>query len=95
MGRSAQSIDAVTDKFGLTNGDARLLLAASRGEGLLVAGRTRISFRSVGSAAEHELAVTGLEVTEMLAGYGRTRAPVRVPVLSSTRVALTARGDNR
>ncbi|MFF0176090.1 VirB4 family type IV secretion system protein [Micromonospora profundi] len=60
MRQSTQSIDAVTEAFGLTAGESRLLLSAPRGEGLLVAGRSRIPFRSVGSAAEHKLAVTGI-----------------------------------
>ncbi|SDT12948.1 AAA-like domain-containing protein [Actinoplanes derwentensis] len=60
MRQSTQSIDAVAEAFGLTAGEARMLLAASRGEGLLVAGRSRIGFRSVGSAAEHKIAVTGI-----------------------------------
>ncbi len=60
MRQSAQSIDAVTEAFHLTAGESRLLLSAPRGEGLLVAGRSRIPFRSVGSAAEHRLAVTGI-----------------------------------
>ncbi|WP_221329922.1 VirB4 family type IV secretion system protein [Actinoplanes sp. L3-i22] len=61
MRQSTQSIDAVTEAFGLTAGEARMLLAASRGEGLLVAGRSRIPFRSVGSATEHQIAVDALE----------------------------------
>jgi type IV secretory pathway VirB4 component len=60
MRQSAQSIDAVTDAFNLTAGEARVLLAAERGEALMVAGRTRIPFRSQASASEHTLAVTGL-----------------------------------
>ncbi|WP_111655148.1 VirB4 family type IV secretion system protein [Actinoplanes lutulentus] len=60
MRQSTQSIDAVTAAFALTAGEARLLLSAPRGEGLLVAGRNRIPFRSVGSAAEHKIAVTGI-----------------------------------
>ena len=60
MCQSTQSIDAVAEAFGLTGGEARLLLSAPRGEGLLVAGRSRIPFRSVGSAAEHKIAVTGI-----------------------------------
>ncbi|MFI1995299.1 VirB4 family type IV secretion system protein [Actinoplanes sp. NPDC020271] len=60
MRQSTQSIDAVAEAFGLTAGEARMLLAAPRGEGLLVAGRSRIPFRSVGSAAEHRIAVTGI-----------------------------------
>ncbi|GAA1370304.1 VirB4 family type IV secretion system protein [Catellatospora chokoriensis] len=58
--QSTQAIDAVADAFGLTAGEARLLLAADRGQGLLVAGRQRVPFRSTGSAAEHAIAVTGL-----------------------------------
>ncbi|MFJ6953171.1 VirB4 family type IV secretion system protein [Micromonospora aurantiaca (nom. illeg.)] len=64
MRQSTQSIDAVVEAFNLTAGEARLLLAAPRGEGLLVAGRSRIPFRAVGSAAEHTIAVTGIGVTE-------------------------------
>ncbi|SNS98916.1 hypothetical protein SAMN05421812_102646 [Asanoa hainanensis] len=60
MRQSTQSIDAVAEAFDLTAGEARLLLSAPRGEGLLVAGRNRIPFRSVGSASEHQLAVTGI-----------------------------------
>ncbi|MDG6108792.1 DUF87 domain-containing protein [Dactylosporangium aurantiacum] len=64
MRQSTQSIDAVSEAFNLTAGESRLLLSAPRGEGLLVAGRSRIPFRSVGSAAEHKLAVTGIGEAE-------------------------------
>ncbi|MEV4544660.1 VirB4 family type IV secretion system protein [Micromonospora echinaurantiaca] len=64
MRQSTQSIDAVSEAFSLTAGEARLLLSAPRGEGLLVAGRSRIPFRSVGSAAEHRIAVTGIGEAE-------------------------------
>jgi DNA helicase HerA-like ATPase len=67
MRQSTQSIDAVKEAFNLTAGEARQLLSAPRGEGLLVAGRSRIPFRSVGSAAEHRIAVTGLEFTDLQA----------------------------
>jgi type IV secretory pathway VirB4 component len=60
MRQSTQSIDQVAEAFNLTAGEARMLLSSSRGEGLLVAGRSRIPFRSVGSATEHKIAVTGL-----------------------------------
>ncbi|WP_200215421.1 VirB4 family type IV secretion system protein [Micromonospora coerulea] len=56
--QSSQAIDAVTDAFRLTAGEARLLLSADRGEGLLVAGGTRVPFRAVASVREHALAVT-------------------------------------
>jgi type IV secretory pathway VirB4 component len=60
MRQSTQSIDAVAEAFNLTAGEARLLLSAPRGEGLVVAGRNRIPFRSVGSRSEHRLAMTGI-----------------------------------
>jgi len=60
MRQSTQAIEAVTDAFGLTGGEARLLLAAPRGEGLLVAGRARLPFRALASGAEHRLALTGI-----------------------------------
>jgi type IV secretory pathway VirB4 component len=47
MRQSTQSIEAVSDAFGLTAGEARLLLAAGRGQGLLVAGTSRVGFRVV------------------------------------------------
>ncbi|MER7457329.1 DUF87 domain-containing protein [Micromonospora sp. NPDC126480] len=64
MRQSTQSIDAVSEAFNLTAGESRLLLSVPRGEGLLVAGRSRIPFRSVGSAAEHTIAVTGIGEAE-------------------------------
>jgi type IV secretory pathway VirB4 component len=60
MRQSTQAIDAVTEAFALTDGEARLLLCAPRGEGLLVAGRSRVPFRALASPAEHRLAVTGI-----------------------------------
>lgn len=60
MRQSTQAIDAVTKAFGLTGGEARLLLSAGRGEGLLVAGRSRVPFRSQASGSEHQIAVTGI-----------------------------------
>jgi type IV secretory pathway VirB4 component len=60
MRQATQAIDAVTDAFGLTGGEARLLLSAGRGEGLLVAGRSRVPFRSQASGDEHLLAATGI-----------------------------------
>jgi type IV secretory pathway VirB4 component len=60
MRQSTQAIDAVQKAFGLTGGEARLLLSAGRGEGLLVAGRSRVPFRSQASGSEHSLAVTGI-----------------------------------
>jgi hypothetical protein len=55
MRQSTQSIDAVQVAFGLTAGEARLLLSAERGHALLVAGTTRVGFRVVASAEEDRL----------------------------------------
>ncbi|MCW6003725.1 DUF87 domain-containing protein [Micromonospora sp. CPCC 205371] len=63
MRQSTQSIDAVAEAFNLTGGESRMLLSASRGEGLLVAGRSRVPFRSLASGSEHKLAVTGIGET--------------------------------
>jgi type IV secretory pathway VirB4 component len=60
MRQAPQSIDAVTEAFRLTAGEARLLLSAGKGEGLLVAGRSRVPFRAVASASEHDLCLTGI-----------------------------------
>lgn len=64
MRQPSQAIEAVVDAFGLTAGEARLLLAAPRGEGLMISGRQRIPFRSVASPSEHRLATTGIELNE-------------------------------
>jgi type IV secretory pathway VirB4 component len=58
MRQATQSIDTVADAFGLTAGEARLLLAAERGEALLVAGTNRVAFRVVASNAEDTLCQT-------------------------------------
>jgi hypothetical protein len=56
--QAPQAIDAVGDAFGLTAGERRLLLAARRGQGLLIAGAHRTSFEAVASDAEDRLAST-------------------------------------
>ncbi len=61
MRQAPQAIDVVGDAFGLTAGERRLLLSAGRGEGLLVAGRSRVPFRSQASGHEHILATTGID----------------------------------
>ena len=43
--QAPQAIDAVGDAFGLTAGEQRLLLAARRGQGLLIAGTHRTGSR--------------------------------------------------
>jgi type IV secretory pathway VirB4 component len=59
--QASQAIDAVGDAFGLTAGKRRLLLAARRGQGLLIAGAHRTSFEAVASDAEDRLASTDPE----------------------------------
>ena len=56
--QAPQAIDAVGDAFGLTVGERRLLLAARRGQGLLISGTNRTGFESVSSTAEYKLATT-------------------------------------
>jgi DNA helicase HerA-like ATPase len=60
MRQAPQAIDAVTAAFGLTGGEARLLLNSPRGEALLIAGNARIPFRAVASSAEDALLRTGI-----------------------------------
>ncbi|WP_433221873.1 VirB4 family type IV secretion system protein [Dactylosporangium sp. CS-047395] len=62
--QAPQAIDAVADVFGLTGGEARVLLSARRGEGLLVAGTHRVGFQAVASRQEHRLCVGDLELDD-------------------------------
>ena len=65
--QAPQAIDAVGEAFGLTAGERRLLLAARRGQGLLIAGAHRTSFEAVASDAEDRLASTdpGFDLTDI------------------------------
>jgi type IV secretory pathway VirB4 component len=56
--QAPQAIDAVGEAFGLTAGEKRLLLAARRGQGLLISGANRTGFEAVSSPAEHATATT-------------------------------------
>lgn len=56
MRQAPQAIDDVAATFALTAGEARLLLAADRGQALLLAGSHRIAFQAIASDAEHALA---------------------------------------
>jgi type IV secretory pathway VirB4 component len=62
--QAPQAIAAVTAAFGLTTGEGRLLLAAQRGEGLLLSGAHRVAFHAVAGTAEHRLCVDGLEFAD-------------------------------
>jgi hypothetical protein len=63
MRQAPQAIDAVADVFHLTAGEARLLLAAPRGEALLVAGAARVSYQAIASPTEHAT-ITAVPSTE-------------------------------
>jgi type IV secretory pathway VirB4 component len=56
MRQAPQAIDLIADTFALTGGEARMLLAAGRGQALLLAGSHRVAFQTVASAREHQLA---------------------------------------
>jgi type IV secretory pathway VirB4 component len=62
--QAPQAADVVADVFGLTAGEARLLLGARRGEGLLLSGTHRVSFQSVASKKEHGLCIGDLELAD-------------------------------
>jgi type IV secretory pathway VirB4 component len=57
--QAPQAIDAVTEAFGLTDGERAFLLSAGRGDCLLACGSSRIAFRSLADDVEHDLVVTG------------------------------------
>ncbi|WP_435831574.1 VirB4 family type IV secretion system protein [Catellatospora methionotrophica] len=61
MRQAPQAIDEITEAFGLTTGEARALLSARRGEGILLAGAHRVSFQALASPAEHRLCVGDLD----------------------------------
>jgi type IV secretory pathway VirB4 component len=57
--QAPQAIDAITEAFGLTEGERAFLLSAARGEALLACGNSRVAFHSLASDIEHQLVVTG------------------------------------
>ncbi|MET7671719.1 VirB4 family type IV secretion system protein [Micromonospora luteifusca] len=62
--QAPQAIDIIADVFGLTAGEARVLLNAGRGEGLLISGTHRVGFHAVASPQEHRLCIGDLEVPD-------------------------------
>jgi len=62
--QAPQAVDIVADVFGLTGGEARLLLGARRGEGLLLSGTHRVGFQAVASKKEHRLCIGDLELAD-------------------------------
>ncbi|MGC4750452.1 VirB4 family type IV secretion system protein [Micromonospora sp. DT201] len=62
--QAPQAIDVIADVFGLTAGEARVLLGAGRGEGLLISGTHRVGFQAVASPQEHRLCIGDLEFAD-------------------------------
>jgi type IV secretory pathway VirB4 component len=60
MRQAPQAIEAITNAFALTAGEARVLLAAQKGQGLLLGGSLRCGFQVVASPREHLLCATGI-----------------------------------
>jgi type IV secretory pathway VirB4 component len=60
MRQAPQAIEAITNAFALTAGEARVLLAAGKGQGLLLGGSLRCGFQVVASPREHLLCATGV-----------------------------------
>ncbi|MBT8226246.1 MAG: DUF87 domain-containing protein [Dactylosporangium sp.] len=58
--QAPQAIDAVTEAFGLTDGERAFLLSAGRGDALLACGNARIAFHGLADGdLEESLVVTG------------------------------------
>jgi type IV secretory pathway VirB4 component len=57
--QAPQAIDAVTEAFGLTDGERAFLLSATRGDALLAAGSSRVAFHALADEVEAELITTG------------------------------------
>jgi type IV secretory pathway VirB4 component len=59
--QAPQSIDTLTEAFGLSAGERAYLLGAARGQGLLAAGVDRVAFTTLASPAEDDVCRTGIE----------------------------------
>ena len=70
--QAPQAIDAVADAFGLTAGERAFLLAAGRGDALLVAGTHRVAFHTIADDAEADLVHTD-------PGFTHHRPPTTAP----------------
>lgn len=64
MRQAPQAIQAIADTFALTGGEARMLLAAGRGQALLLSGSERVAFQAVASPREHVLAAGLADLTD-------------------------------
>ncbi|GAA3949968.1 VirB4 family type IV secretion system protein [Actinoplanes auranticolor] len=61
--QAPQAIDAVTEAFGLTDGEQAFLLSCTRGDALLASGSSRVAFHSLADDVEHDLVITGPSTT--------------------------------
>jgi type IV secretory pathway VirB4 component len=61
--QAPQAIDAVTEAFGLTDGEQAFLLSCTRGDALLASGSSRVAFHSLADDVEHDLVITGPPTT--------------------------------
>ena len=59
--QAPQSIDALSEAFGLSAGERAYLLGASRGQGLLAADVDRVAFSALASPSEDAVCRTGIE----------------------------------
>jgi type IV secretory pathway VirB4 component len=58
--QATQAIGAVTEAFGLTDGEQAFLLSCAQGDALLASGSSRVAFHSLADdEVEHDLVVTG------------------------------------
>ncbi len=53
--QAPQAINAVTEAFGLSDGERAYLLSGSRGDALLSCGTSRVAFHALASQTEHDL----------------------------------------
>jgi type IV secretory pathway VirB4 component len=65
LAQDPSALPALADAFRLSDGEQHFLLAADRGEGILLAGTERVAFQSVASETEHSLVTT--DPAELLA----------------------------
>ena len=68
MAQAPQAVPALAEAFRLSEGEARFLLSADRGEGILLGAGERVAFRSVASEEEEPLVTTDPEFLAMLGG---------------------------
>ena len=73
--QAPQAIDEIGERFHLTAGERRYLLACPTGTGLLIAGDERIPLTIVASPAEHQLVSTD---PQFLAALEREESPVAI-----------------